>query len=136
MNATNVRVTLFAMVPIYWLGVYAAVSAVSPRRAGFIVLPLAATLFVNALEHIYIAARWHEYGPGLVTAMTLLVPASLLLAWRAWREGLVPRSFLAVVAILVVLAFGLWAVHPEANLTQKMLYTDHMGATLVRLVGH
>lgn len=133
MSATNVRVTLFAVIPISWLWVYTALRAASPRRAAFIILPLAAALFLNALQHIYYTARWLEYGPGIVTALTLLVPASSLLAWRAWQDGLVPGSFIAAAAILVVLTFGVWAVNPDANTTRKMLAADHMGAVLVRV---
>jgi len=134
MSVTNVRVTLVAMVLIYWLGVYAAMRTRSARRAGFIILLLAATLFLNALEHIYFAARWREYGPGLVTAVTLLLPASSLVAWRAWRDGLVPRSFIVALAMFVVLTSGVWAIHPEANVTRKHLAADRIGGALVRLL--
>jgi hypothetical protein len=136
MSTTNVRIALIAVIPIAWLWVRAALRAASPRRAAYIILPLAAALSLNALQHIYVIGRYRDYGPGIVTAVTLLIPVSLLLARSAWREGIVPHRFLAAAGVLVIVTFGVWAIRPEANMTQKMLSADRIGAALYRLVEH
>lgn len=79
---------------------------------------------------------YRDYGPGLVTAVTLLIPVSLLLARSAWRERILPRRILAGAGVLLMVTLGVWAVRPEENFTEKMQSTDRIGAALHGLVAH
>jgi CDP-diglyceride synthetase len=99
------------------------------------VLPFAAALFLEALQHAYGVARFRGYHPGTVISLTVLGPASLLLARRAWGDGLVSRSYVVSLAAIVLLAFGVWAMRFEVNVTNKMVVADRTGSALAHLVG-
>jgi hypothetical protein len=43
---------------------------------------------LNAIFHIAATALFRHYSPGLVTATTLLLPASTYTLWRTRRDGL------------------------------------------------
>jgi hypothetical protein len=136
MSAVHVRVTMVVAVLIGWLWTLAALRARSAQGAAFALLPFAAALFLEALQHAYAVARVRDYVPGMVMSLTVLGPASLLLARRAWHDGLVSRSYVISLAAIVLLAFGVWAMRPEVNLTNKMVVADRMGAALAHLVGY
>jgi hypothetical protein len=134
-SAAHMRVTMFAAVLIGWLWTRAAMRARSARRAAFGILPFAAIGLLEALLHAYGAAYFRAYVPGMVMALTVLGPASLLLARHAWRDALVPRAYVVALAVFVLLDFGDKLIRPEVNLANKMDAAERIGATLARLVG-
>jgi hypothetical protein len=134
-SAAHVRVTMFAAVVIICLWTRAAMRARSAPRAAFAILPLAAIGLLEALLHAYGAAHFRGYVPGMVMALTVLGPASLLLARRAWRDGLVSPAYLIALAVIVLLDFGWWVIRIEVSVNDKMVATERIGAALARLVG-
>lgn len=60
-----------------------------------------ANLFWNFVFHLATTAIFRVYSPGLVTAVLLYYPISLLVAWAAWRGGR-----LSVAGIAGSFAFG------------------------------
>ena len=135
-SVAHARVTQFVAVLIGWLWTRAAMRARSAPRAAFAILPFAAIGLLEALLHAYGAAYFRGYFPGMVVALTVFGPASLLLARRARRDGLVSRAYVVALAVIVLLDFGAWAIRWEGSVTDKMVATERIGAALARLVGH
>jgi hypothetical protein len=71
----------------------------------------------------------------MVMALTVFGPASLLLARRVWRDGLVARAYVIGLAVFVLLDFGTWLIRPEIDLANKLEAGERIGAALARLVG-
>jgi hypothetical protein len=134
-NAAYMRVTQFAGVLISWLWTRAAMRARSARRAAFGILPLVAIGLFEALSHACAALYFRAYVPGMVMALTVFGPASLLLARRVWRDGLVARAYVIGLAVFVLLDFGTWLIRPEIDLANKLEAGERIGAALARLVG-
>ena len=68
-------------------------------------------------------------------ALAVFGPASLLLARRAWRDGLVSPAYVVTLVVIVLLDFGWWVIRFEASVTDKIVATERVGAALARLVG-
>ena len=134
-SAGHARVTIFMVVLIGWLWTRAAMRARSAERAAFAILPFAAIGLDEALLHAYAAARTCAYVPGIVMALIVLGPASLLLARRAWRDGLVSHAYVVTLAAIVLLDFGNGVIRPEVYLTHKMVALERIGTALGHLVG-
>ena len=135
LSAVHVRMTMLAAVCVICLWTRAAMRARSAPRAAFAILPLAAIGVLEGLLHAYGLAHFRSYVPGTVMALTAFGPASLLLARRAWRDGLVPPAYIVMLMVIVLLDFGWWAVRYEASVTEKMLASERVGMALARLVG-
>src|SRR5262249_28645937 len=90
-NDASVRIGLFAYVVIAALWTLAATRASNPRVACLTVLPLWLVLFVNALQHVYWAVQFSAYNPGLLTAVTTLLPVTVAVAVAALRGGFISR---------------------------------------------
>jgi hypothetical protein len=135
LSAVHVRVTMLAAVFIVCLWTYAAMRARSAPRAAFAILPLAAIGLLEALLHAYWTAHSRGYVPGTVMALTAFGPASLLLARRAWRDGLVSPAYVVTLVMIVLLDLGWWVVRFEGSVTEKFVATERVGAALARLVG-
>jgi len=74
------------------------------RLALFLPLAVLAALLLNVVSHLVIAVRLGGYGPGLVSALLLVLPFSLWLLQRAWRERwLSPRLLLSLPLAALVL---------------------------------
>lgn len=70
----------------------------------FLPLALLATMLLNVISHLVIALRLSGYGPGLASAVLLVLPFSLWLFHRSWRERwLAPGHFLALPVAALVL---------------------------------
>ena len=70
-------------------------------RAGYVLLIVQATLFLNVISHLRAAALLLGYAPGLGTAVLVNLPFSLVLLSQAWREHWYSRRALAPAALLV-----------------------------------
>ena len=135
LSAVHVRVAMLAAVLIVCLWTRAAMRARSAPRAAFAILPLAAIGLLEALLHAYWTAHSRGYVPGMVMALAVFGPASLLLAWRAWRDGFVSPAYVVTLVVIVFLDFGWWVIRFEASMTDKIVATERIGAALARLVG-
>jgi len=98
----TVRMGLFAYVSIGLLWTVVALRVRSRREAAFALLPLSLFLLTNAFQHVYWAAHLAAYDPGLVTAVTLLVPVTGVLIWSALRQRLVPTWYVAALVLINV----------------------------------
>lgn len=83
-------------------------AAVSSRHfelmARWFVLPLfVVAIFGHALGHIYWTFRFNAYAPGVVTAVGLIIPVTLLLLVRAERDGIITRR---TIQLLLLAALG------------------------------
>jgi hypothetical protein len=136
MSSAHLRVALCAGVAIFWLWTLAAMRARSAQRAAFFILPFAAAMFLEFLQHAYWTALTREYQPGMIASFTVVGPAILLLVHRAWRGRLVSRSYVVLLTAIVLVAFGAWAIRFPASLTEKMAAADRMGAAIARVVGY
>src|SRR5262245_36439596 len=134
-SAAHLRLMMFAAVLIGWLWTRTAMRARSARRAAFGILPFAAIGVLEALLHAFGAAYVRAYVPGMLMALTVLGPASLLLVWHAWRNALVPRAYVVALAVFVLLDFGDHLIRLEVRLANKMEAAERVGVTLDRLVG-
>jgi hypothetical protein len=134
-SAAHARVTMLVVVVAGWLWTYAAMRASSAVRAAYMILPFAAIGFDEMLLHAYGTGHIGSYYPGMVMALTVFGPASLLLARRALRDGLASHAYVITLAVIVLLDFGTWVIRPEVYLTNKMMTLDRIGSALGRLVG-
>ena len=133
--AVHVRVTMFVAALIVCLWTRAAMRARSAPRAAFAILPLAAIGWLEALLHAYGAAHFRGYVPGTVMALTVFGPAGVLLARRAWRDGLVSPAYVITLVVIVLLDFVWWVMRFEASASEKIVAAERVGAALARLVG-
>lgn len=97
----SVRTGLVFATLFIFLWTAAAALFRSPKVLAFLVLPWAAFLFLNALQHVYWTFLFGAYAPGVVTAVLVIIPAVLYLVSRAVREGHAPVWFVAVLALVV-----------------------------------
>jgi hypothetical protein len=83
---------------IVLLATLTAWASVSRRAlAAFLVLAWASgQMFWNFVFHLAMTVAYDRYSPGLVSAVLLYWPLSLLVWRSAWREGVVSRGRLAV----------------------------------------
>lgn len=58
------------------------------QRAAFFATSVAAALGLNAVFHVATTALFRSYSPGLVTAVSALLPASAYTLYRTNRDGL------------------------------------------------
>ena len=58
------------------------------RRAAFVSTSVATGYGLNAIFHIATTALFRRYSPGLITAVTLVLPASVYTLYRTKRDGL------------------------------------------------
>lgn len=74
------------------------------RSARLLSLAVLATLLLNVPLHLLSAWRLGGYGPGLVTAVLLVLPFALWLLQQAWREAWLSRGdFLALPLAALIL---------------------------------
>jgi hypothetical protein len=132
-DRTNSTIRLFLVLitvtGILWTGL--AVVWGSPKAAAFILLPFASLLFQNALQHIYWQSLSREYAPGLASAVALLLPGSIALAFKAVREGDVGIWYPVILGALAVA--GLVQTVRQRNRLAPALLVSHR--ICVRLLG-
>ncbi len=82
----------------------------TPLKTTSLVVAASANLFWDALFHLFTTPLFNHYSPGLVTAMLLYYPITILVALVILREGrLSPRRFfLSVLGGLFLFAFVVW----------------------------
>jgi hypothetical protein len=78
----------------------------APGLAGYLLLALQATMLVNVLAHIAGAVMLRGYAPGLVTALAINLPFSLILLSTAWHAQWYPHTALLWLAPLALLLHG------------------------------
>ena len=76
------------------------------QLALFLPLAVQAALLLNVLSHLVIAYRLGGYGPGLVSALLLVLPFSLWLFRRAWRERWLTRGELLSLPLVALVLHG------------------------------
>lgn len=76
------------------------------RLALFLPLAVQAALLLNVISHLFIALRLGGYGPGLASALLLVLPFSLWLFNRAWREQWLPRGDFLVLPLAALVLHG------------------------------
>ena len=75
----------------------------NPRFAAMLTLPFFVYFsFANALQHIYWAAYFRTYAPGVITAVFLVAPVVVGLTIKALRAGLLPRWYAAAMYATVI----------------------------------
>lgn len=101
--------------------VWCAVAALpgNPTVAAFVFLPAIAFVLMNAFQHVYWSLHFRQYAPGVVTAIGLLIPTGLYVAFRAVQQGYVPIWYAAV-----------WAVPIVAGLVQTVRAGDRVTAVV------
>lgn len=75
----------------------------NPKIAAFVLLPLAAGAFLNALQHLFYTMCFRQYAPGVITSVVLYLPTSAYRTTRAIQENLVPVAYVVVLGILAIL---------------------------------
>ena len=75
----------------------------NPKIAAFVLLPMAAGAFLNALQHLFYTLYFRQYAPGVITSTVLYLPIIGYLTARAIAENLVPVGYVVVLGILTVL---------------------------------
>jgi hypothetical protein len=78
----------------------------APGAAGYALLALQATMLVNVVSHVAAALLLRGYGPGLVTALALNLPFSLILLNTAWNAAWYPHAALLWLLPLALLLHG------------------------------
>ena len=105
----------------------------SRRAAAFALLPLALFLRTNAFQHVYWAAHLAAYDPGLVTALTLLVPVTGVLIWSALRERLVPTWYVAALVLIINVPTVVETLRGDRIVRFQIEAVNSIGATLARV---
>jgi hypothetical protein len=102
-EVAELRVSLFILTALgLFLTLMAARNEESTGSA-YTMLVFAALIGLNALMHIALAVTFRTYMPGLITAILLTLPLSLLVLSRAFRERWVPtRAYWSVIPAAVV----------------------------------
>ena len=77
----------------------------SERIATIIMLPFILIVVQNCLQHIYWQILFKEYAPGIISAVILLLPTSLLILIRSFNE-----EFLPLWLALPVLAYWIYGL--------------------------
>jgi len=74
----------------------------NPVAAAYLFLPAIALACGNALQHVFWTFYFRQYAPGVITAVSLLIPTGCYVAVRAVRQGYVPLWYAALLAVLIV----------------------------------
>ena len=98
-----VRVALAALAVAGFFWTFLATMPRSTTLTVFLVLPFAAILGANGLQHLFWSFYFGGYAPGVVTSVAFLIPISVGLHTMAVRKQLVPRWYVVVLDFLVVL---------------------------------
>jgi hypothetical protein len=108
---TTTRFFLISHVPLVAGAVAVGHWGQKGTRAGaFLLVAAFVTLVTNGLFHLATTVLFREYSPGVVSAATLYVPATIYLASRVRRAGLLsPRDATAAIALGCVLSVGVIA---------------------------
>jgi len=77
-----------------------------PGPAGYALLALQATMLINVFSHITGAVLLRGYAPGLVTALAINLPFSLILLNTAWQAAWYPHPALLWLAPLALILHG------------------------------
>ena len=99
----ELRISLFILTG---LGLFVAVLAArneASTSSAYAMLVFAALIGLNALMHIVLAVMFRAYMPGLITAIVLTLPLSLLVLTRGLRERWVSmRAYWSIIPAAVV----------------------------------
>ena len=102
-EVSELRVSLFILTALgLFLTLLASRNEASTSSA-YAMLVFAAVIGLNALMHIALAVTFRSYMPGLITAILLTLPLSLLVLARGFRERWVPtRAYWSIIPAAVV----------------------------------
>lgn len=102
-EVSELRVSLFILTA---LGLFLALMAARNEEStsgAYIMLVFAALIGLNALMHIALAVTFRTYMPGLITAILLTLPLSLLVLAHGFRERWVSmRAYWSIIPAAVV----------------------------------
>ena len=78
----------------------------APGTAGYALIALQATMLVNVVSHVAGALLLRGYGPGLITALAINLPFSLILLNTAWDAAWYPHAALLWLVPLALFLHG------------------------------
>lgn len=70
--------------------------------ASWIIMPLVALIIQNLVQHVFWQIRFHEYAPGLATAVLLLAPLSAGIVLTSLKDELIPPWYLTVLCLAII----------------------------------
>lgn len=131
----DVSIPTFLVVSTFFVFLLTAATAAlgSPHLAAWLLLPLAAAVFWNALQHIYHALYFKQYVPGAISSILLLIPEISYLSIRAVGDRLVPLWFISGLTSLILLGLIL-VVAAGKKLTTEFHIFHQIGLFLSRLL--
>jgi hypothetical protein len=100
-KATHIGLLFVGLTSFLWTA--AATIFGNPAIAASAMLFHIASVFQNALQHIYWLFRFKQYAPGVITSVLLLAPLSIYLSARAVIENYTPAWFIILLAIWTTL---------------------------------
>lgn len=71
----------------------------NPKFAAFVVLPAVGLAMANALQHVFWTVYFRQYAPGVVTAVSLLLPLGSYVFTTARLRQLVPLWYVLGLAV-------------------------------------
>lgn len=92
-----------AVAPV-WCG--AATLFGDPRLAAFVFLPAVGLALANALQHVFWSMLFRQYAPGVISAVSLLLPLGIYALTRATLEGLAPLWYVLGIGVLIAAIVG------------------------------
>ena len=109
-NARTVHTFLLLAIALGTAWTFIAARFRKPRTALLLALfPFVLIVYPHAFAHVWWTLEFGAYAPGVVTAVLLIIPATLALAFVAIRDGLLPRWSLLLLLAAPAAAVGLVA---------------------------
>ena len=104
--ASELRASLLILTTLGLLVIMAAARSPTKPGSSYVMLVFAAFIGLNALAHVVLTVAFGAYMPGLLTALLLTLPVSVLLLTRGRREGWVSSTVFWTVFPIAVLVHG------------------------------